>query len=112
MTKETKMQIVVRSKLRNIFNKNRNYKNWSKYKGQRNRCLNLLREKKRFYRNLDEKQVSDNKVFWKNAKFFFSDNDANPSKINLLEKNSNIVDENKFANITNNYFINITKFLK
>ena len=112
MTKGLRKQIMVRSKLRNIFNKNRNYENWCKYKRQRNLCLNLLRKtKKSFYKNLDEKQVSDNKVFWKNVKAFFSDKRVNSSKITLVEKNSIIVDENKIANIMNNYFINITKTL-
>ena len=110
MTKDLRKQIMVQSKLRNIFNKNRNYENWCKYKRQRNLCLNLLRKtKKSFYKNLDEKQVSDNKVFWKHVKPSFSDKGVNSSKITLVEKSSIIVDENKIANIMNNYFINITK---
>ena len=112
MTKDLRKQIMVRSKLRNIFNKNRNYENWCKYKRQRNLCLNLLRKtKKSFYKNLDEKQVSDNKVFWKNVKPFFSDKGVNSSKITLVEKNSIIVDENKIANIMNKYFIILLKLL-
>ena len=110
MTKDLRKQILVRSKLRNISNKNRNYENWWKYKCKRNLCLNLLRKtKKNIY--LDEKQVSDNKVFRKNVKPSFSDKGVNSSTITLVEKNSIIVDENKIANIMNNYFINITKTL-
>ena len=87
MTKDLRKQIMVRSKLRNIFNKNRNYENWCKYKRQRNLCLNLSRKtKKSFYKNLDENQVSDSKVFWKNVNHFFSDNSVNSPKINLVEK--------------------------
>ena len=118
MTKDLRKQIMVRSKLRNIFNKNRDYENWFKYKRQRNLCLNLLRKtKKSFYKSLDEKEVSDNKVFWKNVKPFFSDKGVNSSKITqskkiTVEKNSIIVDENKIANIMNNCCINITKTLK
>ena len=79
---------------------------------QRNLCLNLLRKTKRtFCENLDKKQVSDYKVFWKNVKPFFSDEGLNSSKITLAEKNSIVVDENKIANILNNYFICITKLL-
>ena len=100
---------MVRSKL---FNKNRNYENWYKYKRQCNLYLNLLRKTKaNFYKNLDEKQVSDNKVFQKNVKPFLSDKDVNSSEITLIEKSSIAVDENKIANIMNNYFINITKTL-
>ena len=111
MTKDLRKQVMVRSKLRNMFNKNRNYENWCKYKRQRNLCLNLLRKKKSFYKNLDEKQVFDNKVFWKKVKPSFSDKGVNSLKITLVEKNSIIVDEKKIANIMNNYFINITKTL-
>ena len=88
MTKDLRKRIVVPSKLRNIFNKNRNYENWCKYKRQRNLYLNISRKtKKSFYKNLDEKQVSDNKVFWKNVKPFFSDKGVNSSKTTLVEEN-------------------------
>ena len=36
MTKDLRKQIMLRSKLRNIFNKNRNYENWCTYKCQLN----------------------------------------------------------------------------
>ena len=43
--------------------------------------------KKSFYKNLDEKQVSDNKVFWKTVNPIFSDKIVNSAKITLVEKN-------------------------
>ena len=96
---------MVRSKLRNNDNKNRNYENWCKYKRQCNLCLNLLRK-------TNEKQVSDSKAFCKNIKPFFSDKGVNSSKITLVEKKKAIVlDDEKIANKMNNYFINITKNL-
>ena len=62
MTKDLRRQIMVRSNSET--SQNRNYENWCKYKRQRNLCLNLLRKTKTsFYKNLDEKQVSDNKKF-------------------------------------------------
>ena len=75
------------------------------------RLKKRFRTKKSFYKILDEKRVSDNKVFWKKVKPSFSDKGVNSSKITLVEKNSIIVDEKKIANIMNNYFINITKTL-
>ena len=60
-----------------------------------------------FYKKLYEKQVSDNKKFWKNVKPFFSSKDVNSSKITLVEKNLIVEDESKIAN----YFINIIKTL-
>ena len=81
MTKSLRKQIMMRSKHRNNYNKNRNYENWCKYKRQRNLCLNLLRKtKQNFYKVLDEKQVSDSKTFWKNVKPFFNDKGINSSK--------------------------------
>ena len=78
MTKDLRKQIMVQSKLRNIFNKNRNYENWCECKRQCNLCLNLSRKRKMiFYKTLDKKQVSDNKVFWKNVKPFFSKDGVN-----------------------------------
>ena len=47
MTKDLRKQIMVQSKLRNIFNKNRNYENWCKYKRPRNLCLKLLQKNKK-----------------------------------------------------------------
>ena len=96
------MQIMVRSILRNNYNKNRSYENWCKYKRQRNLCLDLLQKtKKNFYKTFNEKQVSDSKTFWKNVKPFFSDNGINSSKITLVEKNPIVVDEEIIANIMN-----------
>ena len=64
-----------------------------------------------FYKSLDEKQVSDRKIFWKNVKPFFSDKGINSSKITLVENNAIVVGEEKIGKIMNNYFINITKNL-
>ena len=57
------------------------------------------------------KQVSENKLFWKSVKPFFSDKASNSSKIKLVEENNIINDEEEIANIMNNYFINVTKTL-
>ena len=75
------------------------------------RLKKRFRTKKSFDKNLDEKRVSDDKVFWKKVKRSFSDKTVNSSKITLVEKNSITVDAKKIANIMNNYFVNITKTL-
>ena len=112
MTKNLRKQIMMRSKLRNNYNKNRNYEDRCKYKRQRNLRLNLLQKtKKNFYKALDEKQVSDSRTFWTNVKSIFSDKGINSSKTTLVEKHAIVVDGEKIANIMNNYFINITKNL-
>ena len=103
---------MLRTKLKNKFNKERNHINWCNYKRQRNRCLSILRKtKKEYFNSLNIKQVSDNKLFWKSVKPFFSDKTSNSSKITLLEENNIISDEEEIASIMNNYFINVTKTL-
>ena len=49
MTKELRKEIMKRSKLKNKYNKKRNYENWSLYKKQRNYCVSLLRKTKKAY---------------------------------------------------------------
>ena len=47
MTKTLRKAIMKRSKLRNKFNEERNFENWSEYKCQRNLCSNLLKQSKK-----------------------------------------------------------------
>ena len=112
MTKELRKEIMLRSKLKNKFNKERNRINWCNYKRQRNHYLYILRKtKKEYFNSLNMKQVSDNKLFWKSDKPFFNDKGSNSSKITLVEENNIVSDEEEIANIMNNYFINVTKTL-
>ena len=64
MNKTLSKAIMQRSKLRNIFLKNRTEENRNNYAKQRNLCVTLLRKSKReFYGNLNEKRLCDNKKF-------------------------------------------------
>ena len=45
MTKELRKEIMLRSKLKNEFNKERNHINWCNYKRQLNHCLKELRNR-------------------------------------------------------------------
>ena len=51
MTKELRKEIMLQSKLKNKFNKERNHINWCNYKRQRNHCLSILRKTKKEYFN-------------------------------------------------------------
>ena len=44
MTKKLRKEIMKSSKLKNNFNKNRNYENWCKYETQRYYCVNIFRK--------------------------------------------------------------------
>ena len=86
MTKTLPKSIMKRSKLRNKFNKERNAKYWSDYKQQRNLCSNLLKESKaRHIINLNVKDVTENKHFWKTIKTFFTDKTTSSNNMILTE---------------------------
>ena len=64
MNKTRPIAILLRTKLRNKFLKNRSNENKTNYVKQRNHCVSLLRKMKReYYSNLDEKNICDNKTF-------------------------------------------------
>ena len=91
---------MLRSKLKNKFNKERNHMNWCNYKRQRNHCLSILRKtKKEYFNSLNIKQVSDNKLFWTSVKPFFNDKGSNSLKITLVEENNIVSDVEEIANI-------------
>ena len=69
MNKTLSKAIMLRTKLRNKFPKNKSNENKKKYVKQRNHCVSVLRKKKRgYYSNLDGKNICDNKTFLKTFK--------------------------------------------
>ena len=72
MTKSLRKAIMLRSKLKNNFNKQRSDGNWDNYKKQRNFCVKLLHQtKEKYFSDINVKSISDNKKFWKTIKPFF-----------------------------------------
>ena len=72
MNKTLSKEIMKCKKFRNRFLKNRTEENKGNYTKQRNYCVSLLRKvKNEYYSNLNEKDVTDNKLFWKIVKPFF-----------------------------------------
>ena len=65
MSKALRKAIMVRPKLKNKYNKNRTEENWDSYKKQRNFCVNLSKTKKDYFNDLNIKNITDNKAFWK-----------------------------------------------
>ena len=77
---------MTRSRLRNKYLRNRNEDNRVLYVKQRNYCVSLLRQsKKKYYENLDERNLMDNKLFWKTIKPLFSDKIVTTDIIHLTE---------------------------
>ena len=72
MTKALRKAIMLRTRLRNMYNKCRTQEKWNAFKKQRNKCVKILRQAKVDYNgNLDLKDISDNRKFWKTVKPLF-----------------------------------------
>ena len=72
ISKELSKEIMLRSKLRNKFLKDKTDEARTKYRKQRNICVHLLRRAKRnYYNDLDLSNVTDNRKFWKTIRPLF-----------------------------------------
>ena len=112
MNKYLRKAVMTTSRLKNKFNKNSFARNWNSYKKQRNFCLKLLRQtKEKYFNNLNLKNVSDNKTFWKSVKPFFSKNVLNSNDILLVEENKIVNNDGQIATIMNRYFTSITNYM-
>lgn len=112
MTKELRKAIMNRSRYKNKYLKHPSRSNHQAYKRSRNNCVTLLRSTKRnYYRNLNMKNLSGNREFWKQTKPLISKKSAGNSKIILKENNRYLTNDQEIANIMNHYFVNITDSL-
>ena len=92
MNNEISKSMITRTRLRNRFLKNRSNRNRDLFRQQRNSCLSLLRKsKKDYFSNLNEKQITDNKRFWKTVKPFLSNKVQSSERINLTDENDSLV---------------------
>ena len=74
-------------RLKNVYLKTRNSKNWENYKKERNFYTNLLKKtKSEHFCNLNIKELNDNKKFWKKIKPLFSDKSLETNDIIPKEK--------------------------
>ena len=85
--KELSKVVITRTKLRNIFLRNRSEENRKRYTKQRNFCVYLLRKRKQRHKNLNEISVVDNKVLRKTVKPLLSNKVTGKDKIHLIENN-------------------------
>ena len=70
---------------------------------EKNCLLHTQQRKINYYRNLNEKDIKDNKKFWKTVKPFLSDKSINSDKINLSENGELINSKSKTAEILNDF---------
>ena len=106
MTKQLSKEIMKRSRLPNNFLRDKTEENKILYNRQRNYCVSLLRKsKRRYYENLNIKNVTDNKLFWKSVKPLLS------NKSRVSEKGEIVKTESETAETLNSFFSNIVKNL-
>ena len=103
---------MIRSRLKNRFDKTRSDENWTLYKIQRNFCAKLLRKTKKYYFwKVNPELTSDNKNFWRTIKPNFSDKGNVSNKIMITGKDGIVSYDRRLSDIFNTHFINITKTL-
>ena len=113
VTKEMRKAIMLRSKLRNRYNKLKTMEANLAYKRQRNICTSLLKKTKRkYYESLNPSAVIDNKNFWKVIKPYFSGKVTTKDKIALIEDNEICDKDEKVAKIFNTFFSNAVSNLE
>ena len=104
--------IMLCSKLRNKFLKSRSNKDREAYNKPENLCVSLLHQnKKDYFETLDIKSVTDNKIFWKTVAPLFSNKSKASNKITLSENEKLITNDQKCAEVFNNYFNSIVEEL-
>ena len=113
MTKDLSKEMMTRSRLRNKHLKDKTEENRLLYTQQKNKCVSLLRKTKiNYYGNLNVKDITDNKKFWKTVKPFPSGKSKTSDKIHLNENGELLNTESETAEVLNNFFSNIVKNLK
>ena len=104
--------LMLRTRLKNRYNRNKTADNWDTFRRQRNFCAKLSHKTKRdFYNQLDISEVTDNKKFSKTVKPFISDKCSSKSHIILIEEGETVSNESDVAEIFNKFFVTITKSL-
>ena len=95
MMKTLRKTIMKRSELASKYHEIKNTKDYNKYKKQINFYSNLYKiERKKFYNNLNIKDIIDNKKFWKTLKQILSDKGTcGFSKMNLVVDQENLSDK-------------------
>ena len=100
--------VMDRTRLRNKLLKNRSAENKLAYNRQRTYCVSLTRKSKRdYYNNLDNRNVTDNKLFWQTVTPFFCDKGPTRQKIALIEKDQIRGNNKEVSEIFNNFFSSI-----
>ena len=106
ITKEVQKPIMIRSKLRNKFLKDKNEQTTNDYRKQSNLCVKLIRRaRQKYFSILDLSLIPDNKRFWKTVKLLFYDKISHRDIISLTEDAKTITENLQIAEIFDNYSV-------
>ena len=107
ITKSIRKEIMLRSRLRNRFLRDKTALRKKLYNKQRNLCTYLIKKAKQdYYSKLRPSCVSNNKRFWKNVKPLFSDKIRTGENVTLVEGNVIVDDSKEIAETFNCFFSN------
>ena len=109
MTKELCKEIMVRSRLKNKFNKHKTTENWKAYKAQRNKCVTFRRKSiKEHFSSLCINNDVSNRKFWDTVKPFLNDKGSQGDEnITRLEDGEIIREGYIISEIFNNHYVDI-----
>ena len=72
----------------------------------------MKKSKKKYFENSNEKDILDNKLFWKIIKPLLSDKVMTRDRINLSEKGECVKTELKTAEVVHKFFPNVVNDLE
>ena len=87
VTKGLREAILIRSRLRNIFLKEKSLEYKNAYNRQHNICAQMVKKaNKEHFQNISLSEISDSRTFWKTVSPLFGNKVKTNQKINLIEK--------------------------
>ena len=109
MTKDLSKQIMIRSRLRNKFNKHKTTQNWNAYKAQRNKCISIRRKSIRdHFPSLCDNGSIPTKRFWESVKPFLSDKSSHGNENHTLLENGKLIEDHReISEIFNDHYIKV-----
>ena len=112
MNRTLRKAIMTRSKIKRRYSLDRTTINFETIRSKVNNCVNLLRKsKKQYFNNIDVKNITNNKKFWKTIRPKFSNKCKTANAIILVEDEEILQDEKATASTFNNYFTDVAHSL-
>ena len=99
---------MLRSRLRNIFLKEKSLESKNAYNRQHNICAQMVKKaNKEHFQNISLSEISDSRTFWKIVSPLFGNKVKTNQKINLIEKNVFVTSDEEIAKTFKKYFAKI-----